>query len=76
MGLGSVDWRLGEVASVVSWGLPSAAQTVTRTVGRGMPESVKTRIFDHLFTTKEVGRGTGLGLAIAQKTIPMLTAAT
>jgi predicted ATPase/signal transduction histidine kinase len=37
--------------------------------GSGMPESVKTRIFDHLFTTKAVGKGTGLGLAIAQQII-------
>ncbi|MEB3218420.1 MAG: ATP-binding protein [Nostocales cyanobacterium 94392] len=33
--------------------------------GIGMPESVRERIFDNLFTTKEVGKGTGLGLAIA-----------
>ncbi|MFG6096794.1 hybrid sensor histidine kinase/response regulator [Leptothoe sp. ISB3NOV94-8A] len=32
--------------------------------GAGMDEAIKLRIFDHLFTTKEVGRGTGLGLAI------------
>ncbi len=37
--------------------------------GKGMPEAVKHRIFDHLFTTKEVGKGTGLGLAIAQQII-------
>jgi len=37
--------------------------------GKGMPEGVKSRIFDHLFTTKPVGKGTGLGLAIAQKII-------
>jgi len=37
--------------------------------GPGMPETVKRRIFDHLFTTKAVGKGTGLGLAIAQKII-------
>jgi predicted ATPase/signal transduction histidine kinase len=37
--------------------------------GLGMPESVKSRIFDHLFTTKAVGKGTGLGLAIAQQII-------
>ncbi|MEL6384442.1 MAG: ATP-binding protein, partial [Cyanobacteria bacterium J06626_18] len=35
--------------------------------GRGMSESVKTKVFDHLFTTKEVGKGTGLGLAIARQ---------
>ena len=37
--------------------------------GPGMPETVKRRIFDHLFTTKEVGKGTGLGLAIAHQII-------
>ena len=37
--------------------------------GPGMPEAVKRKIFDHLFTTKAVGKGTGLGLAIAQKII-------
>jgi predicted ATPase/signal transduction histidine kinase/GAF domain-containing protein len=37
--------------------------------GLGMNESVKQKIFDHLFTTKEVGKGTGLGLAIARQII-------
>jgi signal transduction histidine kinase len=37
--------------------------------GCGMSETVRTQIFDHLFTTKAVGEGTGLGLAIAQQII-------
>ncbi len=37
--------------------------------GKGMMEEVKNKIFDHLFTTKEVGKGTGLGLAIAKQII-------
>jgi signal transduction histidine kinase len=37
--------------------------------GLGIPDSVKFRIFDHLFTTKAVGKGTGLGLAIARQII-------
>ncbi|MDF0555162.1 ATP-binding sensor histidine kinase [Kamptonema sp. UHCC 0994] len=37
--------------------------------GKGMNESVKQKIFDHLFTTKAVGKGTGLGLAIAQQIV-------
>ncbi|MEH1901210.1 MAG: ATP-binding protein [Nostoc sp.] len=37
--------------------------------GQGMPEGIKVRIFDHLFTTKEVGKGTGLGLAIARQIV-------
>ncbi|MGI8933545.1 MAG: sensor histidine kinase, partial [Phormidesmis sp.] len=37
--------------------------------GPGIPESVRARIFDHLFTTKGVGKGTGLGLAITHQII-------
>ncbi|HEY9864651.1 MAG TPA: ATP-binding protein, partial [Candidatus Obscuribacterales bacterium] len=37
--------------------------------GKGMNETVKSKIFDHLFTTKGVGKGTGLGLAIARKIV-------
>ncbi len=37
--------------------------------GKGINEEVRQRIFDHLFTTKTVGKGTGLGLAIAQQII-------
>ncbi|MFW9263035.1 trifunctional serine/threonine-protein kinase/ATP-binding protein/sensor histidine kinase [Nostoc sp. CALU 546] len=37
--------------------------------GNGMSEQVKSKIFDHLFTTKAVGKGTGLGLAIARQIV-------
>jgi len=37
--------------------------------GRGISEDVRGRIFDRLFTTKEVGKGTGLGLAIAHQIV-------
>jgi predicted ATPase/signal transduction histidine kinase len=37
--------------------------------GKGMTEEIKAKIFDHLFTTKEVGKGTGLGLAIAKQIV-------
>ena len=37
--------------------------------GKGMTAETKDKIFDHLFTTKEVGKGTGLGLAIAQQIV-------
>ncbi len=37
--------------------------------GVGMPEIVRERIFDHLYTTKDVGKGTGLGLAIAHQIV-------
>ncbi|MBD2777176.1 AAA family ATPase [Iningainema tapete] len=37
--------------------------------GIGMAAEVKQKIFDHLFTTKGVGKGTGLGLAIARQIV-------
>ncbi|MDZ7995880.1 MAG: AAA family ATPase [Nostoc sp. EfeVER01] len=37
--------------------------------GKGISEQVKNKIFDHLFTTKSVGKGTGLGLAIARQIV-------
>ncbi len=37
--------------------------------GIGMSESVQQQIFEHLFTTKAVGKGTGLGLAIARQIV-------
>ncbi|MEH2237341.1 trifunctional serine/threonine-protein kinase/ATP-binding protein/sensor histidine kinase [Nostoc sp.] len=37
--------------------------------GVGMSLEVKQRVFDHLFTTKPVGKGTGLGLAIARQIV-------
>ena len=32
--------------------------------GSGIPEEIRDRIFDHFFTTKDVGKGSGLGLAL------------
>jgi signal transduction histidine kinase len=37
--------------------------------GAGMTPDVQEKIFEHLFTTKPVGRGTGLGLSIAHQII-------
>ncbi|MFB2934451.1 AAA family ATPase [Aerosakkonemataceae cyanobacterium BLCC-F154] len=37
--------------------------------GQGITSAVKAKIFDHLFTTKAVGKGTGLGLAIARQIV-------
>jgi len=39
--------------------------------GKGIAESVQQKIFDHLFTTKSVGKGTGLGLAIAKSIVEL-----
>ncbi|HEX4487059.1 MAG TPA: ATP-binding protein [Terriglobales bacterium] len=37
--------------------------------GAGIPETIRHRIFELFFSTKEVGRGTGQGLALAHSTI-------
>jgi len=37
--------------------------------GGGIPENVRDRVFEHFFTTKEVGRGTGQGLSIAHSVV-------
>ncbi len=37
--------------------------------GRGISEEMKEKVFEHLFTTKPVGKGTGLGLAIAHQIV-------
>ena len=37
--------------------------------GAGIPEDIQGKIYDHLFTTKAVGKGTGLGLAISRQIV-------
>ncbi|MBN3926516.1 ATP-binding protein [Nostoc sp. NMS4] len=37
--------------------------------GIGMCEDVKQRVFDHMFTTRPVGKGIGLGMAIAYQIV-------
>lgn len=37
--------------------------------GAGIPEKIRNNVFDHFFTTKEVGKGTGQGLSMAYQTI-------
>jgi PAS domain S-box-containing protein len=45
-----------------------ATVTISDT-GCGIPEAIRTRVFDQFFTTKEVGRGTGQGLALARSIV-------
>lgn len=37
--------------------------------GTGIPDEIRSRVFDLFFTTKEVGRGTGQGLAIVHNIV-------
>ncbi|MEX2571010.1 MAG: GAF domain-containing protein [Gemmatimonadota bacterium] len=37
--------------------------------GCGIPEEIRPRIFDYLFTTKDVGHGTGLGLSLVHSIV-------
>ncbi|MEC4806987.1 MAG: response regulator [Jaaginema sp. PMC 1079.18] len=37
--------------------------------GRGMSPETQQKVFEHLFTTKPIGKGTGLGLTIARQAI-------
>jgi signal transduction histidine kinase len=40
-----------------------------RDTGGGIPTTIRDKIYDPFFTTKEVGRGTGQGLAIVRSVI-------
>src|SRR2546427_10956440 len=42
----------------------AAVEIAVADTGGGIPPGLERRIFDPLFTTKEVGEGTGLGLSI------------
>jgi len=35
----------------------------------GIPDDVKQRLFQPMFTTKAIGKGTGLGLSISQQIV-------
>jgi signal transduction histidine kinase len=45
------------------------AEVRIRDTGTGIPEQYRSKVFDHFFTTKKVGRGTGQGLALGYSVI-------
>jgi PAS domain S-box-containing protein len=49
--------------------LPEWAEIRVQDTGSGIPEEIRTRVFDPFFTSKEIGKGTGQGLAIARSVI-------
>ena len=44
----------------------SWAKVTVEDTGEGIPENIRSRIFETFFTTKDPGKGTGLGLSIVQ----------
>ncbi|VAX25879.1 hypothetical protein MNBD_NITROSPINAE02-425 [hydrothermal vent metagenome] len=60
--------KKGEIGVITKKENDWAVITITDN-GGGVPNSIKDKLFDHFFTTKEVGKGTGQGLAISRAII-------
>ncbi|MEL6454071.1 MAG: ATP-binding protein [Cyanobacteria bacterium J06623_5] len=63
--LAAIAQNPSKITITTSLESPTTAKIAIADNGPGMDEAVQDRIFDHLFTTKAVGKGTGLGLAIS-----------
>ncbi len=58
----------GKIKIQTEYKAPFVRITLSDT-GKGIPRSIIHKVFDHFFTTKEVGKGTGQGLTIAHDII-------
>jgi signal transduction histidine kinase/PAS domain-containing protein len=58
-----------ELPTLDQCSLPAIAQIRIIDNGTGMPEAVRSRIFDPFYTTKPVGKGTGMGMSISYQII-------
>jgi len=55
--------------TVRTYGKDGAVFITVSDTGTGIPEEAQSKVFDHFFTTKEVGKGTGQGLSMAYQSI-------
>lgn len=62
--LGENPSEKGRISITTKYNDQYAEIRITDT-GTGIPEDIRSRIFDHFFTTKPIGKGTGQGLTIA-----------
>jgi signal transduction histidine kinase len=60
------NWRDNSTVTVRLEQTPEGLTLEVQDNGAGIPKNLKEKIFEPLFTTKEIGKGTGLGLAIIQ----------
>jgi signal transduction histidine kinase len=54
---------------VKTWSEPGFLAVSVGDHGSGIPEEMKSRIFEPFYTTKPVGKGTGLGLEIVKRIV-------
>jgi len=47
----------------------ASVQVILQDNGCGIPETIRSQVFDAFFTTRPVGSGTGLGLTVARDTV-------